>query len=210
MKAGGGSASATNAAARRHFEAAAAGYTRLRGRGINGWMRRQEQRAVAELARLEVGARVLDAGCGDGEILAWATSCGARAFGFDLAAPMALQCRARGLNVCVQDMEEVGFRTAFDWVLCIGSLEFTGAPARAMEELSRSLRRSGRLVLLYPRRSVLARVYARYHRRHGVPIRLFDRAQITELTRGAGLEPRAWRDCLLSSVCMAEKVRETP
>jgi len=194
-----------NDAVRRHFQRAAAGYTELRRRGLNGWLRRQEQRAVADLARLEPGARILDAGCGDGEILAWATSKGARCFGFDLVAEMAATCHARGFHVCVQDMEEIGFQPCFDWVLCIGSLEFTRQPQRALAGFARCLRRDGRLVLLYPRQGWLGAVYAAYHRRHGVPIRLFDRPRLTGMLRHAGLEPRAWRNCALSSVCLAEK-----
>lgn len=197
-----------NEAARRHFAHAASGYTELRRRGVNGWLRRQEQRAVAELARFDAGVRVLDAGCGDGEILRWATAQGARAFGFDLVPEMAVTCRARGFDVCVQDMEDIGFQPGFDWVLCIGSLEFTPHPERALAGFVRCLRADGHLVLLYPRRGWLGSIYAAYHRRHGVPISLFDRDSLTALMRRLGLEPRAWRDCLLSSVCLAQRIVE--
>jgi SAM-dependent methyltransferase len=192
-------------AAARHFTRVASDYGKLRQQGLNGFLRGREQRAVAALARVQPGARVLDAGCGDGETLAWLVARGARPVGFDLVAPMAAHCHARGFDVCVQDMERPGFRATFDWVLCIGSLEFTREPASALQALSGCLHQGGRFVLLFPRRNWLGRVYAAYHRRHGVPVWLFSRRQMTRLLRRAGLEPVEWRDCLLSSVCLAHK-----
>lgn len=190
--------------AARHFEGVAGTYTELRGSWLNGVLRRQEQRAVRALAAIEPGAVVLDAGCGDGETLAWLGGLGARAFGFDLVEPMAAHCRRRGLEVCVQDMENPGFRPAFDWVLCIGSLEFTADPGRAIAGFASCLRRPGRLVLLFPRRGLLGRVYAAYHRSHGVDIWLFSRRDVERMLAAAGLRPSAWRDCALSSVVLAD------
>lgn len=193
--------------AARHFERAAAGYARFRNVGPLGLLRREEQRALKELADVQPGDRVLDAGCGDGETMTWLRSRGALPFGVDLTLSMATACRQRGFLVSVQDMEQLGVRPAFDWALCIGSLEFTVQPGKALAELCASLRAEGRLVLLFPRRTWLGRLYALYHRAHGVSIKLFTHADISAHFRAAGLtEPSQWSDCALSTVCVAERV----
>jgi SAM-dependent methyltransferase len=192
-----------------HFSQAAAGYTRLRGTWPLGAVRRQEQQAVEALARIRPGDWVLDAGCGDGETLAWVQALGAHAVGVDCSFAMAAASRRRGHRVCVQDMDALGLRACFDWVLCVGALEFTADPARAVRNLAGCLRRGGHLLLLFPRRGVWGALYQAYHRRHGVPVRLFSRDDIrsllslTELRAG---EP--WRDCWLSTVVAATRVSD--
>lgn len=190
-------------AAARHFEKVAARYTELRGGGVTGALRRQEQQAVRDLAQVESGTRVLDVGCGDGEVLSWLAAQGARAVGVDLVLPMAAHCRARGFSVCVQDMENLGVRAVFDWVFCVGSLEFTRDPSRAIAAFAAALRPGGRLLLLFPRRGWLGMAYFAYHRAHGVPIWLFSRRDVNALLAAAGMEVEDWRDCALSSVCSA-------
>jgi SAM-dependent methyltransferase len=192
--------------AARHFESAAAGYARFRNVGPLGLLRREEQRALHEFADVRPGDRVLDAGCGDGETMSWLHARGAKPFGVDLTHSMAATCRDRGFPVAVQDMEHLGVRSVFDWALCIGSLEFTEQPGKALAELSASLRAAGKLVLLFPRRTWFGRLYAFYHRAHGVSIKLFTHAEISAYFRTAGLrEPSQWRDCALSTVCVTRR-----
>jgi SAM-dependent methyltransferase len=186
----------------RHFSDAATRYSRLRGSGPLGWVRSREQAAVQELADVAPGATVLDAGCGDGATLEWLRTRQADAVGIDLTWPMARICASRGLMAAVQDIEEIGFQPVFDWVLCIGSLEFVPSPARALENLAACLAPTGTLVLLYPRKGPLGILYTLYHRTHGTRIHLFNTEDISNMFSSAGLEPpRSRRDCLLSSVC---------
>jgi len=186
----------------RHFADSASRYSRLRGSGPLGWVRSREQTAVQDLADVEPGTVVLDAGCGDGATLEWLRERGADAVGIDLTWPMARICASRGLSVAVQDIEELGLEPVFDWVLCIGSLEFVPNPARALKSLAGCLSPTGTLVLLYPRKGLLGLLYVLYHRSHGTRIHLFNTDDINALFSGAGLEPpQSRRDCLLSSVC---------
>ena len=190
-------------AAARHFEAAAAGYGRNRAVGLLGVLRRQETRAVRALAAAAPGDLVLDAGCGDGATLDWLAATGCRAVGVDLAIGMVRSCRWRGHRVAVQDFARPGLRGGFDRVLCVGALEFAADPGGALAALAGLLRPGGRLVLLYPHPLPLGPLYALYHRRHGVAIRLFSRARVGDLLRGAGLvgpvrHLRGW----LSSACV--------
>jgi SAM-dependent methyltransferase len=194
------------AAAARHFAGVAGAYGALRGRWPLGALRAREQAAVRALMRVAPGERVLDAGCGDGEILAWLRACGARPVGVDLVWPMARLASGRGTPVAVQDLEALGVRPVFDWALCIGAIEFAADPRRAVGQLAASVRGGGRVGLLFPRRGAMTRLYAAYHRRHGVPIRVFSRDEMAGHLAAAGLVPEAdWRDCLLSTVCVARR-----
>ncbi|MEO8601707.1 MAG: methyltransferase domain-containing protein [bacterium] len=197
-------------AAADHFSRVADGYSGLRGRWPLSVLRAREQAAVRRLMPVAVGERVLDAGCGDGEILAWLCSRRARPVGIDVVPAMAQRARRCGAPVAVQDFAALGVRPVFDWALCIGAIEFAGDPVRVLRELGAALRAGGRVGLLFPRRSALARVYAAYHRRHGVAIRLFSHAEMNELLGAAGLvvEP-PWLDCLLSTVCVARRASGT-
>lgn len=193
-------------AARRHFAQVAGAYTAFRARWPLGALRDQEQRAVRALVAVTPGQRALDVGCGDGATAAWLQACGARAVGADAVWEMAALTRRRGVPTVVQDMEALGFRACFDWVLCIGALEFAESPGAAVAALARCLRPGGRLVLLFPKASLLARAYAAYHRAHGLPIHLFRRDEMLAHLRAAGLVIDAdWRECVLSTVCRARR-----
>jgi SAM-dependent methyltransferase len=196
------------AAAARHFAGVAADYGVLRARWPLGALRAAEQQAVRALIRIAPGERVLDAGCGDGATLGWVRAQGGRAVGVDLVWDMARHAARGGAAVAVQDMEALGVRPVFDWALCIGALEFTAQPARALAGLATALRPGGRVGLLFPRRTPLGYLYAAYHRRHGVPIRLFSPAEMETLLGGVGLHRAGpWRHSVLSTVCVA---RPTP
>jgi 2-polyprenyl-3-methyl-5-hydroxy-6-metoxy-1,4-benzoquinol methylase len=192
-----------------HFTGVAARYTQLRARWPLGALRRQEEAAVRALVQPQPGERVLDVGCGDGETLSWLAARGARAVGIDVVYPMAARCRRRGYLVAVQDMEQLGVRARFDWVLCIGSLEFTTRPMQVIANLGARLRPCGRFVLLFPRRGGLATLYAAYHRTHGVRIRSFSSDEIHGYLKAAGLQPLAgWRECWLSTIALATRPAE--
>ncbi len=193
----------------RHFGHVAGGYARLRGTWPLAAIRRRERAALEALATIRAGDWVLDAGCGDGETLAWVEAQGAHAVGIDCSFAMASACRRRGHRVCVQDMDALGIRGRFDWVLCVGALEFTADPARATRNLAGCLRRGGRFVLLFPRRSVWGMLYQAYHRRHGVPVQLFSLDDIRGFLSTAGLRAsEPWRQCWLSTVMAATRVSD--
>ncbi len=192
----------------RHFGDKAAGYSRLRATGPLGRVRAAEQRAVWDLARVSADDLVLDAGCGDGATLEWLSARGARAVGVDLVWSMARVCSRQSFDVAVQDIEELGLRPVFAWVLCIGALEFVRDPARALASLADCLAPSGTLVLLYPRRGPLGILYALYHLTHGARIHLFGHREMDALLVGAGFEaPTRRHDCMLSTVCSTRLAR---
>jgi SAM-dependent methyltransferase len=191
----------------RHFDRRASGYARLRRSWPLRTLQIEEEQALRRLAEVEPGQRVLDVGCGAGFTLSWLRERGARAVGVDISIEMARVCLDGGHTVCVQDMVALGFRAAFDWVLCVGSLEFVPDPGRALRGFAECLRPGASLVLLFPRRGTLGTLYRLYHRAHGVRIRLFTSDEIARYCVAAGLrEPTATIHCRLSSVSYARRL----
>lgn len=188
----------------RHYDAVAHHYGALRSRGAAGAIRRAEQRAVLGLARVRPGDRVLDVGCGDGAIMTRLRGRGAQVFGVDASLGMAAACRRAGHPVAVQEMETLGLCGPFDWLLCIGALEFTALPHAVLSGFADLLGPGGRLVLLVPSRSPGGWLLSRYHRRHGITIRCFARREVANLLAAAGLgPPQQWHSTLLAHICSA-------
>lgn len=149
---------------------------------------------------------MLEVGCGAGRTLSWLQQREARAFGVDVSRAMALQCRAAGHLVSVQDMQALAFRPVFDWVMCVGALEFVADPLATLRGFAASLRSHGQLLLLYPRRGMPGSLYRIYHRSNGIKVHLFSAGEIKDLCRKAGFEaPAPPIDCRLSSVCVARR-----
>jgi SAM-dependent methyltransferase len=191
-----------NSQAARHFDRRAAGYQTFRRSWPLAWLQREEERALQKIADVAPGQLVLDVGCGAGSTLDWLRGRRTRAVGVDLSRAMAHACHDAGHAVAVQDMEALGLRPAFDWVLCVGSLEFVSRPEQAIRNLAACVRAGGALVLLFPRRGVLGSLYRLYHRSHGVRVHLFRPDEIEAHGIAAGLgAPDQILHCRLSSFC---------
>lgn len=113
-----------------------------------------EQRVILDLIGNVEGARVLDAGCGDGVLVCELASRGAEATGIDPDPAMLAAARARtdkvGGVATFRDgrVERLPFPDAsFDVVAAITVLCVVGDASGAVREMARVLRPGGRLVL---------------------------------------------------------------
>lgn len=115
-----------------------------------------EPGALEFLARLEIvpGTRMLDVGCGAGQIAIPAARAGVRVTGVDIAVNSILQARARaqaeGLDVQFDegDAEMLAFENgAFDVVVSLIGAMFAPRPERVAAELIRVCRHGGRIVM---------------------------------------------------------------
>ena len=97
---------------------------------------------------IEPGSRVLDLGCGSGDLLAWlATARNVRGAGIEQDKDKAARCIARGLSVLHGDLNtevEDYPDASFDYVILSQTLQQVYEPAR----LLRSLARIGRRVIV--------------------------------------------------------------
>ena len=90
---------------------------------------------------IEPGSRVLDLGCGSGELLAWLTAAkDIRGAGIEQDKERAARCIARGLSVLQGDLNaevEDYPDASFDYVILSQTLQQVYEPARLLQALSR-------------------------------------------------------------------------
>jgi SAM-dependent methyltransferase len=113
------------------------------------------------------GRWILDAGCGAGRFLDVAATTGAQVVGVDLsnavdAAADSLQ-GAENVHLVQASIYELPFRPgAFDAVYCIGVIQHTPDPARAVAALPAQLKKGGRLALTIYERRRFTKLYSKY------------------------------------------------
>jgi len=119
------------------------------------YIERKRVRRILALLAARPGDRVLEIGCGAGNILAQVPS--ARRFGIDLAESLLAKAARRLVKrgTLVQgDAEHLPFRDrALERVYCSEVLEHIPSPATALAEMGRMLRRSGLYRVLLGSRS---------------------------------------------------------
>jgi methionine biosynthesis protein MetW len=100
---------------------------------------RPDLEIVADL--IAPGARVLDLGCGDGELLAFLRNeRGVNGYGLDADAVMITRCIERGVNVIEHNLDDgLGNFTddSFDYVVMTETLQAVRQPAQLIEEMLR-------------------------------------------------------------------------
>jgi SAM-dependent methyltransferase len=161
--------------------------------------------ALLDAARVGPGSRVLDAGCGHGDLCAAAAARGARTVGVDLAEGMvrAAQAAHPELEFRVADAEDLPFADAsFDAALAAFLVNHLPHPERGARELRRVVAPGGRVAVAMwdrPERvEFLGLLDAAMAAAHVNPplafppgppaFRFADEAELRELLQGAGLE----------------------
>ncbi|MFL1999999.1 class I SAM-dependent methyltransferase [Microbacterium sp. A1-JK] len=104
--------------------------------------------AIIAAAGIGPGARVLDVGCGGGELLLTARDAGAQATGVDPARGMRELARSRGLDVRDADAAHLPFADGtFDVVTAVNALHFADDTTAALREFARVLAPGGRIAV---------------------------------------------------------------
>ena len=138
-------AATTAATEGRDWSAKAAGWAEL-------WasLAQPAREAVAEAAAIGPGMRVLDVGCGTGELCALATSRGAVASGLDAAEGMIAIARRRlpGADLRVGAMERLPWDDgSFDLVTAFNAFQFAADFGAALAEAARVTRPGGQIAV---------------------------------------------------------------
>jgi SAM-dependent methyltransferase len=114
------------------------------------------------------GTRVLDVGCGPGELLVELLDRGCMVSGADISAGMLELARSRtashpgrdSLDLRITDLESLDYACgAFDAVICAGVIEYLDTDTAALAEINRVLAPGGRLIISVRNRACPARVW---------------------------------------------------
>jgi SAM-dependent methyltransferase len=152
-----------------------------------------------DAARLPgAGARVLDAGCGDGRHLAAAAARGCHAVGVDLDIAELRRARARAggapMDLIAGDLTRLPFRdAAFDTVICTETLEHLRDDRTAMREMARVMRDGAALLGAVPSHFtelLYWRLSGGYRNAPGGHVRIYRPQELAEALRDVGIAVR--------------------
>ena len=101
---------------------------------------------VLELLNPQPGERILDLGCGDGELTRVLQDRGRDTVGIDPSAEFIAAARKLGLDVREQDARELDFEDEFDAVFSNAVLHWIGEADIVLGNVHRALREGGRFV----------------------------------------------------------------
>ena len=133
----------------------AANYSDLEPRSLDSQNLLSRHRFSLEMVESAVpcGSRILDVGCGTGEMVAKLTERGYEVWGVDLAEPMiAYASRRYGSGrFRIGDIEKIPFDDSmFDAVVCLGVIEYLVDDAQALKEIRRVLKPGGCAIISTP------------------------------------------------------------
>jgi len=94
------------------------------------------------------GERILDVGCGTGDLMNSLVHLGVSVLGVDLSEAMIVKAKEKypELNFAVRDVLELGFQEEFDAVFSNATLHWVKEPMVALEKMFDSLKAGGRFV----------------------------------------------------------------
>lgn len=120
---------------------------------IPGFLRRYSQYG-AILHQLTPGSRVLDIGCGEGNVSAvYKQQKGCRVYGLDISPKAVSRAKRRGIQAQKHDLNvfPYPFRSAqFDTITLSDVLEHLMYPVKTLQEIRRLLRNNGKVVVEVP------------------------------------------------------------
>jgi ubiquinone/menaquinone biosynthesis C-methylase UbiE len=133
----------------------AAHYSDLEARTLQAQNLFSRQRFALEMVEAAVprASKVLDAGCGTGDMVAKLIGRGYEGWGLDMAEPMIRYARdrCRSDRFWVGDIEHIPFRdNSFDAVVCLGVIEYLDTDEQALREIWRVLKPGGQAVVSTP------------------------------------------------------------
>jgi SAM-dependent methyltransferase len=101
---------------------------------------------VVDLLAPKPGERILDLGCGNGDLAEKIAAAGAIVVAVDAAPDLIAASRARGLDARLMDGQNLGFEREFDAVFSNAALHWMKAPDAVIAGVRRALKPGGRFV----------------------------------------------------------------
>jgi len=154
---------------------------------------RQRAALVQSLLPAPQGNKLLEVGCGRGEVMRYLASQGYQATGCDIASEAVSRLKSDGFDVFLCDLEKDPVPGHYDVILCLEVLQQLFDPAVALQKLGYSLNPGGRLIVSVPNefhiQSRLRLLMGKSHLGHfdQSHIRLFTPQRAQELFERVGL-----------------------
>ena len=140
------------------YEESAAGYDNARFGTVGGqYVNTREQEFVASIIK---GSRVLEVGTATGRFAASLTQRGAEYVGVDLSQKMLRTTFERtnhSASLIQMDASQLGFRSYFDYVLCIRTFHFLQKPVEALQGMFSALKPGGECLVTFETDNFLRR-----------------------------------------------------
>src|SRR5438309_2351659 len=140
------------------YEESAAGYDNARFGTVGGqYVNTREQEFVASIIK---GSRVLEVGTATGRFAASLTQRGADYVGVDLSQKMLRTTFERtnhSTSLIQMDASQLGFRSDFDYVLCIRTFHFLQKPVEALQGMFNALKPDGECLVTFETDNFLRR-----------------------------------------------------
>ncbi len=99
----------------------------------------------------------------------------------DLSKSMIARLPTENITGIVGDAATIDIGRTFGFILAAGILEFVDSPLAVLQNANRHLATDGVMVTLLPKKNIWGEVYKRYHRRHGIEVRLFSQSDVENL-----------------------------
>jgi 2-polyprenyl-3-methyl-5-hydroxy-6-metoxy-1,4-benzoquinol methylase len=130
------------------------------------------------MAAPRAGDRVLDVGCGSGDMVRLLRDTVSEVWGVDASPRMLAQARPLLDHAVTGYAEDLLLRRQFDLVLCCGVLDFVEDPGAVLRSIGRHLAPSGRAVVAAAGRTGIGVAYALTRAFGGVRVTLYGTSQL--------------------------------
>jgi ubiquinone/menaquinone biosynthesis C-methylase UbiE len=162
-------------------------YSSDRSRGLRAATLVRQRQAILRLAAPRTGDRVLDVGCGSGDMVRLLRGAVCEVWGVDASPEMLAQARPWLDHAITGYAEDLLLRRHFDLVLCCGVLDFAEDPGAVLRSIARHLAPSGRAVVAASGRTAIGAVYALVRALGGVRVTLYSASQLAALAAASRL-----------------------
>ena len=166
------------------------------------WLRQWEASTILNLLDDVRDMRVLDLGSGAGFYTRLLLANGAsHAHAVDAEAAMLAQLPHERVSTTVGDAATVTLPRPFRSIVCAGLLEFVADPVAVLANVRRAATPDAVLVCLVPAANLWGRCYRRFHRRHGITVRLFRPATLRQTAEAASWKVDSLQSLWPSALC---------
>ena len=170
-------------------------------------IRSTESKAMQKMVGDTAGLSMLDLGCGSGYYTKiFAEKFPKRIVAVDISAPMINQINDPRIERFVGDAKSISLKSNFDIIISAGLLEFVPDYLAILKNARKHVKKSGRLILLMPKRNLAGAFYSLFHKLNGNIIQLIELEQFRLAAANCGWSLYKYRFVFPFSIIAALKV----